>query len=296
KDSTGRERVLQGIAFDVREFGAVGDGNSSGVGTDDEPAIQAAIDAANSAGGGAVIFEAKTYVVGSNIEMYDNVELRGVRGVTVLIAESGSDVQILSNPASGGTNVAKANMGLVDIIFGGNKANGAGANARSCVTLEPAARLNVKGCVFRNALGYGLGLQSRPGHASNGPNTDIYLENCDFHDNGDGIGGDTYDGLDIKDCDRMTLINCRAYDNALEGFDFRGREISLFNCVADGNGGNGCEMNANVDGETTDTSVNIIAGRFTDNGEAGISIANGGTGTGVSRIGIFNPHVDNNTE
>ncbi len=57
----------------VSAYGAIGDGI-----VDDTAAIQAAIDAANNAGGGTVTFEGKDYLITSSLVMYSAVSLVGV--------------------------------------------------------------------------------------------------------------------------------------------------------------------------------------------------------------------------
>ena len=61
-------------AFDVRDFGAKGDGV-----TKDTAAIQRAVDAANAAGGGRVVLDAGTYLSGT-IWLKDGVELHLAEG------------------------------------------------------------------------------------------------------------------------------------------------------------------------------------------------------------------------
>jgi polygalacturonase len=68
--------------FDVRKYGATGDGKSI-----DTPAINRAIDAAAGAGGGLVLFPAGTYLCFS-IHLKSNVHLRLEQGATILAADS----------------------------------------------------------------------------------------------------------------------------------------------------------------------------------------------------------------
>ncbi|MGC2619913.1 MAG: glycoside hydrolase family 28 protein [Acidobacteriaceae bacterium] len=68
-------------AFSVYDFGAKGDGT-----TIDTPAVNKAIDAAATAGGGTVLFPAGTYACYS-IHLMSNVELHLERGATILAAE-----------------------------------------------------------------------------------------------------------------------------------------------------------------------------------------------------------------
>lgn len=68
--------------FDVRHFGATGDGK-----TIDTPAIQRAIDAAAEAGGGVVLFPAGTYLCFS-IRLKSMVHLHLEQGATIIAADS----------------------------------------------------------------------------------------------------------------------------------------------------------------------------------------------------------------
>ena len=69
--------VAQGADFNVRAFGAKGDGAAK-----DTAAIQRAVDAANAAGGGRVVLDAGTYLSGT-IWLKDGVELHLAKGAVV---------------------------------------------------------------------------------------------------------------------------------------------------------------------------------------------------------------------
>ncbi len=73
--------------FDVRDFGAAGDGV-----TNDAPAVNDAVVAANAAGGGIVEFPTGTYLAGGSIHLLSNVTFRLDAGSTLLGAASGYDV------------------------------------------------------------------------------------------------------------------------------------------------------------------------------------------------------------
>lgn len=75
-------QAISPILFDVRTFGATGDGK-----TIDSPAINKAIDAASAAGGGTVIFPAGTYVCFS-IRLKSHVDLFLAQGSIIEGAES----------------------------------------------------------------------------------------------------------------------------------------------------------------------------------------------------------------
>jgi polygalacturonase len=74
--------ILSPVLFDVRAFGATGDGK-----TVDSPAINRAIEAAAAAGGGTVVFPAGNYVSFS-IRLKSHVDLYLSQGSAIIAAES----------------------------------------------------------------------------------------------------------------------------------------------------------------------------------------------------------------
>lgn len=79
-----KNRMIADAAFNVKDYGATGDGS-----TNDKTAIQAAIDAANSAGGGLVFVPEGTYIIDNDIEVKSNVIMQGT-GVGSLIKGDGT--------------------------------------------------------------------------------------------------------------------------------------------------------------------------------------------------------------
>ena len=69
---------IRGAEFDVRDYGAKGDGA-----TNDTPAINKAVTAANTAGGGVVRFPAGTYKSKNTIRMKSEVTLQVDKGATI---------------------------------------------------------------------------------------------------------------------------------------------------------------------------------------------------------------------
>ena len=81
--------------FNVRDFGAVGDGTNL-----DSPAINKAIDAATQAGGGTVLVPAGTYLSGS-IHLQSNIHLLIDAGATILGAPQKMNAYDETEPFSG---------------------------------------------------------------------------------------------------------------------------------------------------------------------------------------------------
>src|SRR5438270_2342671 len=76
-----KQAGASGVVYSVKAFGAKGDGR-----TVDTPAINKAIEAANAAGGGTVLFTAGTYLCFS-IRLKSNVTLYLDNGATILAAD-----------------------------------------------------------------------------------------------------------------------------------------------------------------------------------------------------------------
>ena len=84
-----------GYAYDIREFGAVGDGK-----TENRRTIQAAIDACTAAGGGTVYCPPGRYLTGT-LEIKSNVNLHLDSGATLLGSTNRGDYVTISYPLSG---------------------------------------------------------------------------------------------------------------------------------------------------------------------------------------------------
>jgi len=76
------KNVWGNIIYNVKAYGAKGDGV-----TDDSTAIQAAISAANTAGGGKVFFPAGTYLISTQLNLFSNVSFEGVGNASVIKAK-----------------------------------------------------------------------------------------------------------------------------------------------------------------------------------------------------------------
>lgn len=108
--------------YDVKDFGAVGDGV-----TNDAAAIQSAIDAASTAGAGIVYFPTGIYAITASLTLKQGAYLQGVYPAAVTSAlMTGSRIKAMANLTTMMTTdlvTAREGFGLRNLVFDGNKAN-----------------------------------------------------------------------------------------------------------------------------------------------------------------------------
>jgi parallel beta-helix repeat protein len=139
--------------FNVKTgFGAKGDDV-----TDDKNAVQAAVNAAASAGGGVVFFPSGTYIISPGIIIKSNVVLQGVIGSTIikLSATAPANQSLLINQFTGGpVDIwTDHDMALKDIVFDGNN------NVNRTVALLnfiKAKHVTISGVTIKNNSHIGL--------------------------------------------------------------------------------------------------------------------------------------------
>ena len=135
--------------FNVRAYGAVGDGK-----TDDSGAIQDALHACHSAGGGTVVFPYGTYLINECVYYDSNMVLLFEKGAT-LKRGSASLRYLMANDIS---NTVTGYNGTHDVriigaTFDGNSAfSTTSHNDNKCTLLNTghARNITVEDCVFRN--------------------------------------------------------------------------------------------------------------------------------------------------
>ena len=114
--------------YDVTTFGAQGDGVA-----DDRGSIQAAIDAANGAGGGTIVFPAGTFRVTGPLTIYSQIVLRGagLEATTIKKSSGAGSYPILRSPGFVPGNPPPPpirSFSLQNISLDGNRQGGAGGN------------------------------------------------------------------------------------------------------------------------------------------------------------------------
>src|SRR5215472_8707577 len=150
--SVDRQDDLGGHIYNVRSFGAKGDG----VALDTKP-IQAAIDACTRDGGGIVLVPAGTFQIGT-VELKSNVTLRIAAGAKLLGSADGKQYHAVDPiPLSGDTTLIDGNWALLYAV-----------NAKN-ITIEGPGTIDGQGYQFHSPVRgtpppSGLGGHDRPYH------------------------------------------------------------------------------------------------------------------------------------
>jgi hypothetical protein len=206
--------------FNVRQFGATGDGKS-----DDTDKLQAAISAAR-VHGGVVFFPPGTYLT-RRLTMYSRVHLRGSGGdATILRLKAGANSAIVESDGFGALSGTRGSGGITmfsvrDLTLDGNKAQ------------------NLKGGYGLRLYGYGYELTEVT--AFDCRNDAVYTE-------WGSAGALPAPSHQMES--RLTAI--RTHDNEGHGIHFRGPHDSMFlNCVSFQNTGAGFRL----DGDAMGTSM-----------------------------------------
>jgi len=182
------------LVFDVREYGAKGDGDSV-----DTKAIQDTIDACHAAGGGRVLLPAGTYKSGT-LRLRDHVTIhleRGARlvGTAELTGYSGFESGNLRNSrwnrglivGEGLEDVAITGTGLID----GNKVFDPQGEEQMrgphTILLKECRRVTLRDVTIRDAANYAFLFYAC---------TDVRVENATFEGGWDGVH---FRGLDFRD-------------------------------------------------------------------------------------------------
>lgn len=166
-------KTLTGEMFNVKAFGATGDGT-----TDDYDAIQDAIDAAEatlSGGFGAwVLLPKGTFITSQKLVLPNGVGLMGAGpAMTHLKAKSTfSDTALVTNELQAGTQEFAF---LRDMLITGNKGNGAVCSVAVVDWVSLFVNSYISNCIIEEGSNVGLRIAADGTPGGMGP---IYVENC----------------------------------------------------------------------------------------------------------------------
>lgn len=222
----------QGNVFNVKDFGAVGDGK-----TDNAVAIQKAIDACNSAGGGTVLFPSSAVYLSGPFEVKSHVTIRIDEGAKILASP---DERIYTksafrdNPGEGSMWISGEDIENFSItgngIIDGNGIAFMGAELDDSYELKPFDKTDPRPHVLTIIKGRNIRIHDV--HIGNSAYWTIHLIGCDDVvisgitlqnslkvRNSDGIDIDHSRNVRISDCfiesgdDCICLKNRREYDD-----------------------------------------------------------------------------------
>ena len=218
--------------FNVKAYGAAG--NDS---TDDTTAIQAALDAAEAAGGGTIVFPYGTYVC-TTLNTPSNVHWKalGCSGENYLY---GTRIKLKANTAASLINMDNAtSVKFEGIRFDGNKANqttgGRLIDGSGYSTKTGDLNIQFIDCVFSSATSTAHAVAFDSGYAGDGLITNVSFDRCRFTNNDGGAFS----------CTKLVwgrFNDCNITDNArgdnVGVIRFNNSNCHITNCDVEGNTG-----------------------------------------------------------
>lgn len=278
------EEALQQVfaPFDLRFFGAVGDGV-----TDDSAALNAAITAANAAGGGTVRIVSGTYLIGATIVPKANVTVVGAgMHSTIIKLKDATNVSMM-------VATSAHRFALCDLTLDGNKANNTGGGNWSGLFLTTSDNVKVHRCRFLNIDWIAIAFAGCP----DADIVDCSIESPDYIGIWLGVSGGTIHGtgsrivrntildtgLDavINGCDDVVIAHnyCRGNGRLIGAsgiyMDSGTRRCRIEGNHCEGSTGHGIDLNTAV---TDDSYGNIVIGNVCiGNRDSGIGCNANGT-------------------
>lgn len=238
--------------FDVKDFGATGDGV-----TDDTLAVQAAIDAAAAAGGGRVLLPAGTYRISpgsdhTGLLLKSNVALEGAgMGITSIKLDDSNDLVTALLRGAGD------NLEISRLTLDGNGRGDTGVS--DCWSSNGTTNLLLDAVEAVGGSGYGIDLRSAQG--------EVTVRNCVARQNGlDGIAADTAAVVLLQD--NTSYLNLGA------GYSLGGN-VRLQDSEASRNGSDGIRL---VEQPLGDQQATV---------DSGITHSNGGNGVRIDAVDGF---------
>lgn len=291
-----------GQVFNVKHpaYGAKGDGS-----TDDTTAIQAAINACSTAGGGTVLLPAGVFVV-VQISLPSLVELAGAgEEVTILREKSGGNNTVLVSSNFGfntGTNntTSPNEFGIRDLTIDGNAGiNGLPGSQTFGYGMQLYGyRYRLRNVSVRNCHNDGIWSEWANAAAAQTPNNvESSWSNVTVHDNGN--NGITWEGphdsrwADVVSYNNNNIgirilgngsalqaVNCHAWGNWQQGWSFESTlgAAYLSGCESEGSNSGATTPQVYINGQNDVTWVggNIFCPR---NGKVGVQVDGAASGS-----------------
>lgn len=203
--ATSAPAATQHATFNVRDFGAVGDGTNN-----DTIAFQKALDACAVGGGGEVIVPAGNYLIGS-VQMGRDTILRLQANSVIIGSGDTNDYPSMDVRWEGRWQPGRraliyaANVDHIGIVgpgrIEGNRATAAPQNPRGAVVLEPISCNDVRWEGF--TVTQGGNWATHPTYCAN-----VLIKNVNIIGDRDGIDVDSCKNVRIEGCDINTGDDC----------------------------------------------------------------------------------------
>jgi hypothetical protein len=221
----------------VKDYGAVGDGT-----TDDTAAIQDAIDAVNTAGGGRIYFQGE-YLISDTLVMKSNVELCGIDENATIKLDAEVDDEMITNENYSTPDVDD-NIVLRNLILDANRDNQTDYTVESsCVRFRYIDNCKVYNCTAKNAVKNGFIF--------------MYCEGFQCHDNHIHHCGTT--AVNIRVSDYASICRNRIHDIGSKTDEFGvssgGHSIADFASGSDNRGSYKVSVQNNISYDTGDSCL-----------------------------------------
>lgn len=174
--------------YNVKSYGAKGDGS-----TDDASAINAAITAANTAGGGVVYFPSGDYKTDSKVTLQSDIELRGDMNARLMPSDT--------VPTQAYEATSESNIRIEGLVFEGTGTAFTDGNQR-LIQFNSCSEVQVHNCTFRKARNAAVVADN----CDQGRMSECIFENCYYY------------GAEIRNgCVSWTISDCIFYLNGSTG-------------------------------------------------------------------------------
>ena len=240
-------RMISGQSFNVKDYGAAGDGVA-----DDTASIQAAIDAADAAGGGTVYFPSGDYKTDSQVTLCSDLEMRGDMNAKLLPSDT--------VPTQAYYAESKSNIRINDLVIEGTgTANTSGL--QRLVQFQGCSEVQIHNCTFRKARESAIVADN----CDQGRMSECIVEQCHvygfevrnncvswvisdciFYQNGNtGTASTAFGrGIVIWQSTRINVTNCTFKDQteyglrlySQSGDAYSNQQIAISNCTFENNG------------------------------------------------------------
>ena len=279
-------RLIEGAAVNVKDFGAVGDGV-----TDDTSAIQAAIDTDS----GRVFLDGSSYAVSGQIDAENVYAWNGIQGIghasrLEFGASSVIKIQNRIPGTEGGTDIWSAN-GIYDLAINGNNSSSYGVIVGTDTDLgQTSIDLTCNGASFSNVIIYDVsGPAWQCGFITNNVWTNCFTKDCDY-------GWFGYTNSNSTACDMWHLDSFKALSHNIAGVAAISDSVnSVSGIVTNGMFNNNAGWGAFLKGQGvyTFSSCHFEANGTTDTSTASnVTVKEDGVSREPSQLFVYNSTVN----